>query len=76
MYIYGCVHVHRSVAILFLALQLYIRNNDLALHVANYNNTMHSILDSMNTQVYETTGHSPYEMVFGHEEASCDHISW
>ena len=26
---------------------------------------MYSILDSMNTQVHETTGHSPYELVFG-----------
>ena len=26
---------------------------------------MHSILDAMNTQVHETTGHSPYELVFG-----------
>ena len=25
---------------------------------------MYSILDAMNTQVYETTGHSPYELVF------------
>ena len=26
---------------------------------------MYSILDAMNTQVHETTGHSPYELVFG-----------
>ena len=26
---------------------------------------MHSILDAMSTQVHETTGHSPYKLVFG-----------
>ena len=26
---------------------------------------MCSILDAMNTQLHETTGHSPYELVFG-----------
>ena len=26
---------------------------------------MYSILDAMNIQVHETTGHSPYELVFG-----------
>ena len=26
---------------------------------------MHSILDSMNAQVHETTGHSPYKLVLG-----------
>ena len=26
---------------------------------------MYSILGAMNTQVLETTGHSPYELVFG-----------
>ena len=25
---------------------------------------MYSILDAMNTQVHEITGHSPYELVF------------
>ena len=26
---------------------------------------MYSILDAMSTQVHETTGHSPYKLVFG-----------
>ena len=33
--------------------------------ILHYNDIMYSILDSMNTQVHETTGHSPYELVFG-----------